>query len=276
MTFDGRARRAVQGIHRAVEVMEMSSTKTPQRLTRFDQYRERKSRNQRVVALVVGIALPILLSAGAWRLFGSGGDSGTPADRSATPTVSASVTPPPVSGRSDKFDAPFMYAVPGDWTFSGDGDRSFSLETPFAGSTDVILLSNVVAAAADCSTRPAPEQGVGTSSEAMTNWLSTNPALDATTPHPVTLGAATGSYVDIQLAAGWNGSCRDGLPLVTAQPDDKQWWSIYGTFKERLYVLDLPSGDTVTIVLDEAASPSDFQSLIDEAVPVVESFRFLG
>src|SRR6185436_14632285 len=44
MTFDSRARRAAQGIHRAVEVMEMSSTKTPNRLTRFDQYRERKSR----------------------------------------------------------------------------------------------------------------------------------------------------------------------------------------------------------------------------------------
>ena len=117
MTFDSRARRAVRGIHRAVEVMEMSSTKTPQKLTRFDQYRERKSRNQRVVALIVGIALPILLIAGAWRLFGSGG-SGTPAVQPPTPTES--VTPPPVSGRSGPaFLAPFTYTVPGDWTFAG-------------------------------------------------------------------------------------------------------------------------------------------------------------
>jgi hypothetical protein len=273
MTFDSRSRRAVQGIRRAVEVMEMSSTKTPQKLTRFDQYRERKSRNQRIVALVVGIAFPILLIAGAWRLFGSGG-TGTPADQPTTPTVSASVTQPPVSGRSHKFNAPFTYTVPADWQFSGDGHRSFSLETPDASSTDVILLSNVVAAAPDdCSTRPAPEQGVGTSSEAMTRWLSTNPALDATEPHPVRLGAATGSYVDIQLAK--TVPCSNGLPLVTAQPDDIQWWSIYGSWKERVYVLDLPSGDTVTIVLDEAASPIDFRSLIDEAAPVVESFRFL-
>ena len=45
--------------------------------------------------------------------------------------------------------------------------------------------------------------------------------------------------------------------------------------KERFYVLDLPSGDTVTIVIDEAQSASGFRSLIDQAAPVVESFRFL-
>ena len=78
MTFDTRARRAVQGIHRAVEVMEMSSTKTPQRLTRFDHYRERKSRNQRIAAIAVGIAVPIALVIGAVRLLGSGGDTNVP------------------------------------------------------------------------------------------------------------------------------------------------------------------------------------------------------
>jgi hypothetical protein len=271
MTFDNRARRAVQGIRRAVEVMEMSSTKTPQKLTRFDQYRERKSRNQRIVALAVGIALPILLIAGAWRLFGSGGDIGTPAVQPPTPTTSESL--PAVSGRSrDVFKAPFTYTVPGDWTFAGQEDRYFSLETPGASSTDVIVLSSVVAAAPDCSKRPA--QGVGTSSEAMTNWLSAHPALDATTPHPVTLGAATGSYVDVQLASDWN--CQNGLALVTGEPDDPQNWGIYGNDKERFYVLDLPSGDTVTIVIDlDPSAEFEFRSLIDQAAPVVESFRFL-
>ena len=38
MTFDTRARRAVEGIHRAVEAAELSSTQTPQKL-RFDRYR---------------------------------------------------------------------------------------------------------------------------------------------------------------------------------------------------------------------------------------------
>ncbi len=267
MTFDSRARRAVQGIHRAVEVMEMSSTKTPQRLTRFDQYRERKSRNQRIAAIAVGIAVPIALVIGAVRL-GSGGDTNLPVT---TPT--GSVTPPPVSGRSETFRAPFTYTVPSDWTLSGESPRYFSLETPGASGTDVIALSGVVAAAPDCSDRPA--HGVGTSSEAMMNWLSAHPALDATTPRPVKLGEATGSYVDVQLAAGWDQTCSNGLVLVTGQPHARQNWGIYASDKIRLYVLDLPSGDTVTIVIDPTVSPSDFPSLIAQAAPVVESFRFL-
>ena len=43
----------------------------------------------------------------------------------------------------------------------------------------------------------------------------------------------------------------------------------------RVYVLDVPSGDTVTIVIDPRQSASDFQSLIAQAAPVVESFDFL-
>ena len=71
--------RPLQGIHRAVEVMEMSSTKTPQRLTRFDQYRERKTRNQRIAAIAVGIAVPVALLIGAVRVLGSNGDPHVPA-----------------------------------------------------------------------------------------------------------------------------------------------------------------------------------------------------
>jgi WD40 repeat protein len=54
MTFESRARGAVLDIHRAVEVMEMTtSTKEPQKIERFDQFRDRKQRNRRIGALVV-------------------------------------------------------------------------------------------------------------------------------------------------------------------------------------------------------------------------------
>jgi hypothetical protein len=266
MTFDGRARRAVQGIHRAVEVMEMSSTKTPQRLTRFDRYRDRKSRNQRIAAVAVGIAVPLALLVGAILLFGSVGGPDVPA----TPPPGS--VAPPVSGRSHTFNAPFTYTVPSDWKFAGEANRYFALETPGASGTDVIVLSNVVASQADCSNKP--KRGVGTSSEAITNWLSADPALDATAPHPVKLGSATGSYVDVQLASDWNQTCSNGLNLVTGHPGHPQTWALYGNEQERFYVLDLPSRGTVTIVIDSTDSPSDFQSLIEQAVPVVDTFRF--
>ena len=270
MTFDTRARRAVEGIHRAVEVKEMSSTRTPQRITRFDEYRERKSRNQRIAAIAVGLAVPVALLIGAVRLLASEGDSNVPLT---TPSTSVTSTPPPVNGRTETFKEPFRYAVPSDWTDSGEGAYFHSWDLNDGSRTHLIALSSVVAATPDsCVVQPA--QGVGMSSDAMTSWLSTHPALDATTPRPVTLGAATGSYVDVQIAADWNQTCLQGLPLVTGKPDTRASWSIYGPGKLRIYVLDVPGGDTVTIVVD-VPQRSDFRNVIDGAAAFVESFEFL-
>ncbi len=60
MTLDTRARRAAQGIRRAVEVMEMStSTKDPGTVERFDRFRDRKQRNRRIGAFLVAAMLVI-------------------------------------------------------------------------------------------------------------------------------------------------------------------------------------------------------------------------
>ena len=54
MTLDTRARRAAQGIRRAVEVMEMStSTREPRKVERFDRFRDRKQRNRQIGAILV-------------------------------------------------------------------------------------------------------------------------------------------------------------------------------------------------------------------------------
>jgi hypothetical protein len=263
MNFDSRARRAVQGIRRAVEVMEMSSTKTPQRPARFDQYRERKSRNQRIAALAVGIAVPVVLLVGAMLVLRS--DSGPTAPATAPP-----VTPTPVSGRTGTFKAPFTYTLPPGWTVGDRGAHYFSLDSADAPTAGLIVLKNVVPAKPDCSGDPMP--GVGSSSDAMTSWLSEHPALVATTPRPVTLGAGAGSYVDVRLASDLDPSCPDGLSLVTGEPGTG--WEIAQGAKERFYVLDLPAGNTVTIIVTVPRA-SGFPAVIDEAAPVVESFRFL-
>jgi TolB protein len=60
MTLDTRARRAAQGIRRAVEVMEMSTTtKERRKVERFDRFRDRKRRNRRIGASLVAAALAI-------------------------------------------------------------------------------------------------------------------------------------------------------------------------------------------------------------------------
>ena len=272
MRFDERARRAAQGIHRAVEVMEMSNTKTPHKITSFDQYRARTSRNQRIVAIAVGVGVPLLLLVGAVRFLGSDPDPKVPL---APP--STSVSPTPVSGRTGVvFEAPFTYTLPPGWTVS-EGPWAFRLDPADApeGGLEFYVFSGFVPARSDCSARP--EQGVGRSSDAMTSWLSTHPALDATTPREVTLGGATGSWVDVQLADDWDYTCpggpTGGLRLVTGYPDSIGKWSIGRNGKIRFYVLDLPAGDTVTIVIS-VTDAMHFDDLIDQAAPVVESFEF--
>jgi hypothetical protein len=141
-------------------------------------------------------------------------------------------------GRSDGFEAPFTYTLPAGWTLGGDGERYFGFGGP--GSADLMALSSVVPARSDCSARPIP--GIGTSSDAMTRWLSSHPALDATAPVDVTLGAASGSWVDIRLADDWEQSCPDGLVLVTGRPDGEEGWEISANEKIRFYMLDVPSG----------------------------------
>jgi hypothetical protein len=266
MTFDNRARRAAQGIRRAVEVMEMSSTKTPQRLTRFDEFRERKSRNQRIGAAVVGVGLTLVLVIVAVRVAGSDGG----AEPAVTPPPTA-VTPAPAN-RPEAFQPAFTYALPDDWMVASDNDRYFAVtQASPLGDSGIHLLSSVVASSPNCSFRP--KQGVGPSSVDITTWMSNHPALNATSPQRVTIGGATGYRVDIEQVDGWDKTCQFGeVPLVTGQPAGEQSWAIAPGERMRVYVLDLARG-TVTIIA-EADLPTRFGAFIEEAEPIVESFDF--
>jgi Tol biopolymer transport system component len=63
-TLDTRARRAADGIHRAVRVMETSTESLPT-TERFDRFRERTSRNGKVGAAVVAFVTSLALVGGA-------------------------------------------------------------------------------------------------------------------------------------------------------------------------------------------------------------------
>src|SRR4029453_10514686 len=141
-----------------------------------------------------------------------------------------------VMGSSKDFMEPFTYMLPPGWTFGDDDPGWFRLDAPSseAPGTEFYALRNVQATRPDCSNLP--KQDVGTSSDAMTRWFSRHPALDATTPRPITLGAASGSWVDLTLAPDWEQTCTDGLGLLT-NPKGGQSWAIYNTEKMRFYVL---------------------------------------
>jgi len=269
MTFDTRSRQAAQGIRRAVEVMEMSSTKTPQRLTRFDRYQDGKSRNKRIAALTLGIAVSLLLVVMAVLMLGPDGDSNV-----SITSPSTSVPPAPTIGDSGQFIAPFTYLAPG-WSVEDSDPGWLNMSAPPAieRRTSVYVLSNMRATRPDCSGKP--NQRVGSSSDAMTRWFSRHPALDATSPRPITLPGASGSWVDFKLAAGWDQStCPHGLTLIM-NPHGESWGFEHNTDKMRFYVLDLPDGNTVTIVVD-VRHARDFNDVIDKVAPEVKTFDFTG
>jgi hypothetical protein len=272
MTFDTRARRAAQGIHRAVEVMEMSSTKTPQRITRYDQFRQGRSRNQKVAAIIVAVGVPLLLLGALYLLTTNPSETSVPATETPAPTVSEAATP--VNGSAESFDPAFTYTLPATWEVGSDSPRYFALRSTetLGASTGIVLLRDVVASSPDCSFRP--NRDVGTSSEAMTTWMSTNPAFEATSPRSVDIGGASGYRVDLRLVEGWDQTCEFAdVPLVTGKPDGQESWSVGPSQRTRVFVLDLPEGGTVTIIA-EVDSVDDPAIFMDEAMLIADTFEF--
>lgn len=207
----------------------------------------------------VSLLAPILVATLA--ACSSGGSSSAPSSTASSP--SSGVV------RSEGFKDEFTYTLPPDWSLTGTGDRYYSF-TPNQGTGSLLALSGVVAARSDCSRRPEP--GVGTSSDAMIKWLSKDSALDATTPQPTTLGSAAGSWLDVALAPDWKRTCPNGLTLLTRHPDGPESMEILANDKMRIYVLDVPGGDTVTIlatVRATGAGPS-----IEDVAAIVKSFDF--
>ena len=268
MTFDARSRQAAQGIRRAVEVMEMSDTKTPHRLTRFDRYQDGKSRNKRIAALALGVGVSLALAITALLVLGSKQDPNV--------SITSPPTPPPwTSGDSGQFREPFTYMLPPGWSSENHDHGWLALNPPPAEESGIsfYVLSNMRATRPGCSS--ALDENVGASSGATTRWLSQHPALDATAPRPIKLGAASGSWVDLQLAPGRDVTCPNGLPLLSNPKGGESWGIEHNTDKIRFYVLDLPDGKTVTVVVD-VRQASNFDDAIGQVAPVVNTFDFSG
>jgi len=143
------------------------------------------------------------------------------------------------------------------------------------GVSDFIgIYRGVAAAAADCQEAPAP--GVGSSAQALADWLSNNPGLDASEPIPVAIGGLSGFVLDVTLAKDWTGSCsfaqaRERLvPLIVGTGPAHLHQILDASFAARLYLLDLTDGNIVIEVVDH---PEDGLSLDDYAI-IVGSIRF--
>jgi hypothetical protein len=184
------------------------------------------------------------------------------------------------------------YTVPDGWSNTWDFPDSYVLmrSDDYAtvsdfrdASRDLIEVITRPAAAlenATCETTVKP--GVGRSVDELIDYVTHHPDLTAGKPQPITIGGHAGRYVDVQIAPSANAPCPDIdgdlVFLFTESGPDMtgsglEVYGLWKTSKARVILLDLGGGDVVLISV-HAFDPASFETLLPEAMPIINSIRF--
>jgi hypothetical protein len=184
------------------------------------------------------------------------------------------------------------YTVPDGWSNTSDFPDNYVLMRsadyavvgdPRDGSTDLIeVYTRPGIALQDAECAPLVKPGTGGSVDELIAHVTQHPGLTAGTPQPITIDGHAGQMVDVSIAPSWTGGCPGDpervLLLFTERGRDmtgsgNDQWAVWKTDKTRIVLLDLGDGDVVLIDL-VARDPANFDALMDEAMPIVESLMF--
>lgn len=184
--------------------------------------------------------------------------------------------------------ARFAYSVPEGWANTADTLLSYTLQPIDAPENlRISLLTYVVPHSQSEPCAETVEPGVGRTPSAIAEWLATLPGLAVTAPAPITVGGLSGVMLDVSLAPGWTLTCPSsrGAPLVSAftvaglnagEIDfllAERDWSLAGDERARFILLD--RGNDQALLIDvEAPDEASWDSLILEAMPIIETFEF--
>lgn len=136
---------------------------------------------------------------------------------------------------------------------------------------------------AESTTTQTPEPGVGTTANDLAQWLVGHADLDTSTPTPVTLGGANGYRLTVSVPTGTRTDpdhCttdhrepRCASLFISSDPAASYGFGLVGPEVAVVYLLDLPSGDTVMVVIDDVDG-IDQPGLEAAAIPIVNSLSF--
>lgn len=196
-------------------------------------------------------------------------DAGTYKSQFITPRVDPGGTWNPLFGA-------VTYTVPDGWANAADWPESFDLapvsELPPADRSRWITLTtqpSAMSQAKPCS--DGVQLGVTRTVDALTTWLRTVPGLVTTEPTGIILDGHPAQMLDIRMDPTWTKKCDDGTgPIVTYMMPGT---AVMGTERDRLILVDLGDGDVLQILIwtkDQAS----FDAFVQEAMPVIQSFRF--
>jgi hypothetical protein len=197
---------------------------------------------------------------------------------SATPGPTAAPTGLPAGTYSTKsFQPQLTFTIPAGWAINADSARYFELRPAISDLVGIYAFRAPLPASQDPACPSTAVGGIGTTSTALSTWIRGLPGLDVAAPRLVTVGGLRGVELDLQIAAGWTASCpyANGLPTVAlfVGPDPDFRWTVAGTERLRLDILDLPDGTTVVVDVD-AFDGALMADLLSAAQPIVRSMAF--
>jgi hypothetical protein len=176
-------------------------------------------------------------------------------------------------GTTRFFTPGFTFNVPEGWVNGADSADDFGLfpDTPAnkaeyalsRGLAQAIYMAQVQSPSLICEAAGGPEGGA-TAAE-LVDSLAANKAFATSEPVDVAIGGLRGRQVDFKLDPGWTGSC----PLGPDDPPTRD----YRDYRGRGIFLDTTAGGHLLIIIDSLYS-ADFDALLAQAMPVVESFQF--
>jgi len=213
-------------------------------------------------------------------------------DAGTYPTVNFGPRLDPAEAPRSVFGA-VTYSLPDGWAVASDHtsdlrlvrSADYALETPDGpGSNGMNGLEAWIRPAAnrqDCS--ESADAGVPTTASGLISWVAGLGSLVATPPKPITIDGHAGLWTDIRVAPTWTTTCGFSSPSVLLFHEfvgaggsvgtDPWVVGISGQTRYRLIALDLGGGRT-TLFIVHADDPDQFDGLVRDGMPILESFRF--
>jgi hypothetical protein len=191
---------------------------------------------------------------------------------------------------STEFVPRVTFTVPAGWVRAGDVQGEFDLQFAAGGEytyPDGLTFHDAVSIfrspVAESPASRTPLAGVGTNANALAQWLAGHKDLVASDPTRVNVGGVSAYRLVLSLPTGTRTApdhCttdhrepRCESLFVSSDPAATYGFGLVGPETAVVYLLDLPSGDTVMVVIDDVDGV-DQPGLVAAATPIVESLAF--
>jgi hypothetical protein len=196
----------------------------------------------------------------------------------------------PGTYRSTSFLPAFSYAVTTGWAKTGDNRGELDLQYAAGGQytyPDGLTFHDGISVfrrpVAESAAIREPLAGIGTTAIALARWLAGHPDLVASARTPVTIGGASGYRLTLSLPTGTrtapdhcttdHGEPRCASLFLSSDPNATYGFGLVGPERAVVFLLDLPSRDTVMVVIDDVDGVRQ-PELEAAAMPIVNSLSF--